>query len=76
MERLRQQKNFKVNKTHQGVRHQLPRTTIEVANGWVHPTLHHPRIEKQGVEIHNSFNAKATTIDHAPGRLLRRGLVS
>jgi hypothetical protein len=37
---------------------------------------HHPRTEKQGVEIHRSFNAKATTVDQAPGRLLRRGLVS
>jgi hypothetical protein len=37
---------------------------------------HHPHTEKQGVEIHRSFNAKATTVDQAPGRLLRRGLRS
>ena len=30
---------------------------------WVHPSLHHPRIEKKGVEIHRSFNAKAMTVD-------------
>jgi hypothetical protein len=49
---------------------------IEVADGGgVRPSLHHPCIEKQGVEIHRSFNAKATTVDQAPGRLLRRGLV-
>jgi hypothetical protein len=28
---------------------------------------HHPRTGKQGVEIHRSFNAKATTVDQAPG---------
>jgi hypothetical protein len=37
---------------------------------------HHPRTEKQGVEIHRSFNAKATTVEQAPGLLLRRGLRS
>jgi hypothetical protein len=66
-ERLRQQKKFRVNKTHQGVRHQLPRTTTEVADRMVHPMLHHPHIEKQGVDIHRSFNAKVMTIDQAPG---------
>jgi hypothetical protein len=28
---------------------------------------HHPRIEKQGVEIHRYFNAKATTVDQNHG---------
>jgi hypothetical protein len=37
---------------------------------------HHPHTEKQGVEIHRSINAEATTVDQAPGRLLRRGLMS
>jgi hypothetical protein len=37
---------------------------------------HHPRTEKQGIEIHRSINAEATTVDQAPGRLLRRGLMS
>jgi hypothetical protein len=30
------------------------------------PSLHHPRTEKQGIEIHRSFNAKVTTVDQAP----------
>jgi hypothetical protein len=37
---------------------------------------HHPCTEKQGVEIHRSINTEATTVDQAPGRLLRRGLMS
>jgi hypothetical protein len=37
---------------------------------------HHPRTTKQGVEIHRSFNTKVTTVDQAPGRLLRQGLRS
>jgi hypothetical protein len=44
----------------------LPRTTTDVSDGWVHPSLHHPHTKKQGVEIHRSFNAKAMTIDQAP----------
>jgi hypothetical protein len=37
---------------------------------------HHPRTEKQGVEIHRSINVEAMTVDQAPGRLLRHGLMS
>ena len=37
---------------------------------------HHPHTDKHGVEIHRSFNAKATTVDQDLGRLLRRGMVS
>jgi hypothetical protein len=32
---------------------------------------HHPRTKKKGVEIHRSINVEATTVDQAPGRLLR-----
>jgi hypothetical protein len=32
---------------------------------------HHPCTEKKGIEIHRSINAEATTVDQAPGRLLR-----
>jgi hypothetical protein len=44
-------------------RHKDPMT--EVADGWVHPSLHHPCTEEK-VEIHRYFNANATTIDQAP----------
>jgi hypothetical protein len=53
-----------------------PRTNIK--GRWLTGAsfAHHPRTEKKGVEIHRSINAEATTVDQAPGRLLRRGLVS
>jgi hypothetical protein len=31
------------------------------------------RIEKQGIEIHRSFNAKATTVDQGPTAQARTG---
>jgi hypothetical protein len=51
---------------------------IDIKGRWLAGSsfAHHSHTGKQGVEIHKSFNAKATTVDQAPGRLLRRGLVS
>jgi hypothetical protein len=48
---------------------------------WVDDWQEHPSLiihctEKQGVEIHRSINVEATTVDQAPGRLLRHGLMS
>jgi hypothetical protein len=52
----------------------------EISKGrWLGKKLsfaHHPRTEKKGIRIYRSINTEVTTVDSAPGRLLRHGLMT
>ena len=69
--------NFcRVNQTHQGARPKINQGQKKCKSMIVTSFAHPPHTKKKGVEIDKSINIKVTTIDQAPGQLLRHRLMS